>query len=83
MVNCYTEWGMNLPPELLPVVQITLPLILAIFGASWLQNRRLDEISKRIDDIITRLGRIEAKLSEHGERLTKLEERIPPPLVRR
>jgi hypothetical protein len=81
---------MTIPPELLPVIQITLPLILAIFGASWIQNRRLDEISKRIDDIVGWLNRIErrlesmdAKLSEHGERLTRVEERLPPPLVRR
>jgi hypothetical protein len=67
---------MKIPPELLPVIQITLPIVLAIFGASWLQN-------KRLDDIVGRLGGIETVLREQGERLARLEERIPPPLIHR
>ncbi len=66
---------MRIPAELLPVFQITLPLVIAIFGASWIQN-------KRLDDIIRRLERIEALMRTFSERLTRLEERIPP-LVRR
>ena len=62
---------MKIPAELLPVIQITLPIVLAIFGASWLQN-------KRLDDIVQRLGRIEGELKSHGERLARLEERTPP-----
>ena len=60
-----------MPPELLPVVQITLPIVAAIFGASWLQN-------KRLDDITAELRLIRAELKSHGERLARLEERTPP-----
>jgi hypothetical protein len=66
---------MRLPAELLPVIQITLPVVAAIFGASWIQNKRLDDIIARVAAIETRLIRIE-------ERLTRLEERLLP-LVRR
>jgi hypothetical protein len=62
---------MHVPPELLPVVQITVPLIAAILGASWVQN-------KRLDDIVAELREIRGILREHGERLARLEERIPP-----
>jgi hypothetical protein len=52
-----------------------LPLMFTFIGAiwvaSWLQN-------KRLDDIIVRLGRIEAKLENHAERITRLEERTSP-----
>jgi hypothetical protein len=62
---------MKIPPELLPVLQITLPLLAGMFLAGWMQN-------KRLDDIVARLGRIEELLRLHGERITRLEERIPP-----
>ena len=46
---------------MIPMVQqftaVALPIILALAGAAWFQNRRLD-------DIIARLGRIAAKLEE-------------------
>ncbi|HEV8525224.1 MAG TPA: hypothetical protein VGQ71_12045 [Terriglobales bacterium] len=69
---------MHIPPELLPVLQITLPLIAAIFGASWIQNKRLDDIIGRLQSIERRLETIEGILREHGQRITRLEERIPP-----
>jgi len=72
---CYNEI-MHVPPELLPVVQITLPLVAAIFGAAWLQN-------KRLDDITAELREIRKELKQHGERLARLEERIPPSLLHR
>jgi hypothetical protein len=61
----------NVPPELLPVIQITLPIVAAIFGASWLQN-------KRLNDIRAELAEIRAILREHSDRLARLEERTPP-----
>ena len=55
-----------------PFFQITLPLmvtfIATIWAATWLQN-------KRLDDIIARLKRIEEKLDDHADRLARLEER--------
>lgn len=58
-----------------PMVQqftaVALPIILALAGAAWLQN-------KRLDDIIARLGRIETKLDDHAERIIKLEANASP-----
>ena len=76
------------PPALLPVVQITLPIMITILLAVWAsqgafgaavvsQNRRLDDIVGRLTAIEHRLANIEQVLREHGERLTRLEERTP------
>jgi cytochrome oxidase assembly protein ShyY1 len=58
-----------------PFFQITLPLMVtfvaSIWLASWMQN-------KRLDDIIARLGRIETKLDDHAERIVKLEAQASP-----
>ncbi len=67
-----------IPAELLPVLQITLPLVVAVLGASWVQNRRLDDIIGRLAAIETRLASIDGVLREYGQRLTRLEERTPP-----
>jgi hypothetical protein len=62
--------------------QNTLPLMLTILVAvggaclaGWISNANL---GKRLDDIIARLGRIEAKLDDHGDRIVRLEERTSP-----
>jgi hypothetical protein len=73
---------MKIPPELMPVLQITLPIVLAIFGAAWLQNKRLDDIVARLTAIEGELRETRKVLAAFGERITRLEERIPP-LVRR
>lgn len=66
----------------LPFFQVTLPLMATFIGtiwlASWSQNKRQDEISKRLDDIIQRLGRIEALVGDHSVRIGRLEERTSP-----
>lgn len=79
---------MQIMPELLPVVQITLPLLAGMWVASHAQNKRLDDIIARIGRIeneLKSLGeglvRVETVLKNHGERLTHLEDRLPP-LVR-
>jgi uncharacterized membrane-anchored protein YhcB (DUF1043 family) len=69
---------MHIAPELLPVIQITLPLIFAIFFASWNQNRYLARLEKELDEIKIELKAIRAELKLHGERIARLEERIPP-----
>jgi GTPase len=58
-----------------PFVQVALPIIVALMLAAWLQNKRFDDLNRRIDEIIQRLGRIETKLETHSERITRLEER--------
>lgn len=60
-----------MPTELLPVFQITLPLLAGMFIAVHSQN-------KRLDDITTELREIRKILKDHGERIARLEERIPP-----
>jgi hypothetical protein len=45
--------------------------VAAIWAASWSQN-------KRLDDIMASLRRIETKLENHAERITRLEERTSP-----
>jgi hypothetical protein len=58
-----------------PFLQITLPLMVTFVAAtsatSWRQNRRLD-------DIIRRLEKIEDLLQNHDRRITALEERTSP-----
>jgi len=53
--------------------------IATIWAAGWAQNKRIDEISKRIDDLIAHQARTDAKLDailavlpDHDKRL-KLE----------
>ena len=62
--------------------QNTLPLMVtfvsAIWAASWLQNKRFDDLNKRLDDVIKRLDRIEQKLEDYGLRIVRLEERTSP-----
>ena len=81
---------MAIPAEFLPVIQITLPLIGAMYIGVFVQNRHFDALGKRIDElradmkegfdkIDKRLDRIEKVLIEHGERIAKLE---GPPFVR-
>jgi hypothetical protein len=85
-------------PNLLPVFQVTLPLIVtfvaSIWGASWIQNKRFGDLNDRFadlnrqvddlrSDLITRLDRIERKLDNHDERLVRLEERTSPLLGKR
>lgn len=53
-----------------PFFQITLPLMVTfvatVWAATWIQN-------KRLDDIIARLTRIENLLMDHDKRITTLE----------
>jgi len=50
-----------------PFFQVTLPivvtLVVTIWLASWSQNKRFDDIHRRLDEIIKRLERIETKLT--------------------
>lgn len=63
----------------LPFFQVTLPLmvtfIATVWAAQWSQNRRLDEMSKRLDDIVARLTRIENLLTDHERRISTVEAR--------
>lgn len=58
-----------------PFFQVTLPIMVTfvatIWLASWAQNKRLEEIIKRLE-------RIEVKLDDHSERISKLEAQASP-----
>ncbi len=71
-------------------IQVALPIMVTLVLAAWLTN---NSSGKRIDDLRgdmkelksemnRRFDRVEALLSDHGERIVKLEERTSP-LTRR
>jgi len=41
-------------------------------------NRRFDDVNRRFDEIIKRLDRIETFLTDHDQRIARLEERTSP-----
>jgi hypothetical protein len=67
-----------------PFFQVALPImatfIATVWIASWSQNKRLDEMSRRFDDALAdvkrRLDAIEADLKEFYRTLTDLDKRI-------
>jgi hypothetical protein len=55
---------MRIPAELLPVLQITAPLIVSIFLAMAYQNKRIDDVNKRIDDLTKRFDGLEKRIDD-------------------
>ena len=60
---------MTVPQELLPILQITLPLLFGMWLAANSQN-------KRLDDLINRVTAIEKRLTEIGDILRTMEGRL-------
>lgn len=56
-----------------PFVQVALPILFGIFIASWLQNKRFDDISKRLDKIDETLKEIGKELVKHDRQIVALE----------
>jgi hypothetical protein len=48
------------PTALQPFITTALPIMFTVLIAAWMNNKGIDGIHKRLDDIIVRLGRIEA-----------------------
>jgi archaellum component FlaC len=80
-------------PALQQFLSVALPIMVTLVAtigiAQWSQNKRFDDVNKRIDDlrldfnhrfdaIEQRLERIESKLEIHDQRITRLEERTLP-----
>ena len=65
-----------------PFFEITLPLMLSVLAGVWAMistnNRRLDDVVKRLERIDDRLGSIDETLREFGQRITRIEERTSP-----
>jgi predicted nucleic acid-binding Zn-ribbon protein len=40
-----------------PFIQVALPIVIAIFIAAWLNNRRVDTLEKRIDSLETSVNK--------------------------
>jgi 23S rRNA C2498 (ribose-2'-O)-methylase RlmM len=63
-------------------VNVALPIVITIFIASWLQNKRFDDLkadmNRRFDEVFRRLDSIESKLDNHTGRIIALEERTSP-----
>ena len=57
---------MHIPPELLPVLQITVPLLTGLFIAGWFQSHALSLTNKRMDDVLTELRLIRARVNPAG-----------------
>ncbi len=55
-----------------------MTFVATIWLASWSQNKRFDEINRRLNAIDSTLRRIEATIQEHGEKIARLEERTSP-----
>jgi hypothetical protein len=71
-------------PQLLhePFFQVTLPLMGTIIIATWamvsVNNKRFDDVMRRLDRIETRLDNIEGVLRDFAQRITRLKERTSP-----
>ena len=76
-----------------PFIQVALPILIGFFTMGWINNSRLSDMNKRIDElrsdmnrrfdeVIKRLDRIEHKLEDHETRITRVEERTSPLAVR-
>jgi hypothetical protein len=72
-----------------PFFQVALPIIVTFMITTLYQGKRIDDLSKRIDDLRAdmnarfdavekRLDRIEIAVADHATRITVLEERTSP-----
>ena len=63
-------------------MQTALPIMFTILIAVWVNNKSIDGIHRRLDDmrndIVKRPDRIEGKLDDHDRRITRVEERTSP-----
>lgn len=67
-------FDVNIP--LLQAIAAVMGAFAALLGGIYAVVTR--PILGRLDDIVKRLERIEVELKTHGERITRMEERIPP-----
>ena len=56
-------------------LSVALPIMMTLVISIWLASISQN---KRLDDIVRRLERMEAKLDLHEERLVRVEERTSP-----
>jgi hypothetical protein len=63
-----------------PFFQVALPLmvtiLIAVFTATWSNNRRIDEISHRLDDTNRRLDRLGSSMQDVLKALIGIDHRL-------
>jgi hypothetical protein len=68
-----------------PFVQISLPIMITFAAGIWMNNRGIDAVRKRIDDlksdmnlrfleVVKRLDKIDATLGDHDQRIARIDE---------
>ena len=62
-------------PPLQQFLSVALPIMVTLVVSIWLASVSQN---KRLDDIVRRLERMESKLDLHEERLVRVEERTSP-----
>jgi len=73
---------MKIDPAFLQALVALAALLAGLYGVVTRPLlRRMDDIAKRIDNIDIDLRGIQAEIKKQGERLVRVEERLPPPLV--
>ena len=64
---------MHIPPELLPVIQITAPLIVSIFLATayavWSQNQRIDDLRADLNGLRGDLTSLRSDMNRQFEQV--------------
>lgn len=75
---------MKIEPAFLQALVALAALLAGLYGVVTRPLlKRMDDIVRRIDNIEIDLRAIHAELKTQGERLTRVEERLPPPMVHR
>jgi len=64
-----------MPPPAQQFLSVALPIMVTLVVSIWLASISQN---KRLDDIVRRLERMEGKLDLHEERLVRVEERTSP-----
>jgi hypothetical protein len=64
-----------MPPPAQQFLSVALPIMVTLVVSIWLASISQN---KRLDDIVRRLERMESKLDLHEERLVRVEERTSP-----
>ena len=65
----------SMSPPAQQFLSVALPIMVTLVVSIWLASISQN---KRLDDIVRRLERMEAKLDLHEERLVRVEERTSP-----
>ena len=59
-----------------PVIQVALPIVMTLVVASAINNKRLDDICRRLDRVEDRLDLLIGKVAELDNRVTRIEDKL-------